>query len=745
MFSNLDIKRDYLKLDKYHNHNFAHGITDREVICNHVSEMGKEMDGKFARSVIAAEAACYVFENAAIDVNPIDPFGVYIAGNVTDRSVYPYRTLDALSRMWEPELYEKYPEPGLELKKLRSEMTSSGALWCYPDFAHSKPNWIDIHTLGLSGMVERVKQYREKKIAGQGEYKQEHKDFYEPIIRTYEGLMMLIGRFHDLAVERDDGGDVTKNMIIALEQIQYAPPRNLYEVLLLTYIYHIIQEHVVGVQTRTLGVSDKLWRPYYEKDLEDGLYTRDEIKELFKYFYYSFEYQGHPHGQPLHLGGTNKDGTTIVNDLTYLLLEAYEEVNIISPKIQIAIAPNTPDKLILKACDMIRNGHTSIVFCNEEIGREACRIFTDNEDDLYNLSLSGCYNFSLLENVQAESVGTTYVKGIELAMNEGKDPTTGYAIGVPCKKAEDIASFDEFMDIYFKQTYKLIDSMMRISDFFDIHMDEILPCCMFNANHVHTLEAARDVYKDGSKYHNTVITISCLASCADSLYAIKKYVYDRKELTLAQFRDILKANWQGHEALRLKIAKDTEKYGNNLYGPDAIAKLVMDNVAIYIGSKKTPFGVPYGADGEGIDHGITLGKKTGATPDGRFASAQLSKNLMPVFGCDTRGVTAFIESVTKIDATKWPNGAPIDYMLHPSAVQGEEGLMIMLALVRTTFKKGGSAIQGNITNAKILKAAQKDPDKYKGLQVRLCGWSQYFNRLKKDEQDMMILQAESVK
>ncbi|MBR5309379.1 MAG: hypothetical protein IKU43_11455 [Clostridia bacterium] len=745
MFSNLDIQRDYQKLDKFHNHNFAHGISDREVIINHVTEMCKEMDGKLSHSHIAAETAYYVFENAAIDVIPYDPFGLYIAGNVTDRSVYPYRTLDALTRLWEPELYEKYPDPGHEIRAMKAEMTSSGALWCYPDFAHSKPNWVDILALGLLGLQNRVKEYRDKKIAEFGEYKQEHKDFYEPIIRTYDGLMMLVGRYIELAKERDDGSDVMKNMIVALEQIQYKPPRNLYEVLLLTYFYHFIQEHVVGVQTRTLGVSDKLWRPYYEKDLADGLYTRDEIKELFKYFYYCFEYQGHPHGQPLHMGGTNKDGTTVINDLSYLLLEAYEEVNIISPKIQLAIAPNTPDEFILKACRMIRDGHTSIVFCNEEVGRDACRIFTDNEDDLYNLSLSGCYNFSLLENVQAESVGTSYVKGIELALNGGCDPTTGKAIGVPCKSAEEIASFDEFVEIYFKQTYHLIDCLMKVSDFYDVHMDEILPCCMFNANHAYTLEVAKDVYKNGSKYHNTVITISCLASCADSLYAIKKYVFDRKELKLSEMRDILRSNWEGHEALRLRIAKDTEKYGNNLDAPDSLAKLVMDRVADYIASKNTPFGSPYGADGEGITHGIVLGKKTGATPDGRLAGTQLSKNLMPVFGCDTRGVTAFIESVTKIDARKWPNGAPIDYMLHPSAVQGDEGLNVMLALVRTTFKKGGSAIQGNITNAKILKAAQKEPDKYKGLQVRLCGWSQYFNRLKKDEQDMMILQAESVK
>ena len=743
MFTNLDVMRDVDKLDKYHYPNFDDGIADIDEIAEAIKKINSDMEGQ-PHSYIAAEATCFVFEKAAIDVNPIDPFGVYIAGNRTDRSISAFRSLMNLTYIWEPELYDKYPEPGHKIREIKNAMSKSGALWVYPDVDHSKPNWVDIHKLGLSGLLERTKKFRDEKIAEAGEYTEELKAFYEPIIKTYTSLIKLVGRYKALAIKRDDGGNTVKNMIVALDWLQSNPPRNLYEVLLLTEIYHIAQEYVTGVQTRTLGVSDKLWRPYYEKDIADGLYTRDELKELLKYFYYSFEYQGHPHGQPLHIGGTNKDGTCIINDLSYLLLEAYEEIHIISPKIQLAISPKTPDDFILKACRMIRDGHTSIVFCNEDVGREAVKVFTNDEDDLYNLSLSGCYNFSLLENVQCESTGTSYVKGVELALNEGCDPTTGLEIGVKCKPAEEIESFDEFFEIYFQQHYKLLEHMMDISDFYDTHMDELLPCCLFNANHEYTLRAAKDVYKDGSKYHNTVITVSCLASAADSLYAIKKYVFDKKELTLAEMRDILKKNWEGHENLRLRIAKDTEKYGNNLEVPDEIARRVMDSTADFIASHKTPLGVPYGADGEGITHGITLGKKSGASPDGRFAGEQYSKNLQSVFGCDTRGITAYIESVTKIDATKWPNGAPIDFMLHPSAVQGDEGLMVLLALIRTTFKKGGSAIQGNITNAAVLKAAQKDPDKYKGLQVRLCGWSQYFNRLKKDEQDMMVRQAETV-
>ena len=205
-------------------------------------------------------------------------------------------------------------------------------------------------------------------------------------------------------------------------------------------------------------------------------------------------------------------------------------------------------------------------------------------------------------------------------------------------------------------------------------------------------------------------------------------------------RNALCANWVGYEELQRTIASDTEKWGNNIDSVDSIGVDITKRVSEKILSYRTWLGEKFAADGEGIDHGIRFGKNTGATPDGRFAHDQLSKNLQSVFGCDRRGVLAYINSVTKIDAFNWTNGAPIDFVLHPTTVEGEGGLSVMVSLSRT---KGGAAIQGNVYNAEMLKDAQKNPDKYKGLQVRLCGWSQYFNRLSKDEQDMLIRQAET--
>ena len=393
---------------------------------------------------------------------------------------------------------------------------------------------------------------------------------------------------------------------------------------------------------------------------------------------------------------------------------------------------------------MMRDGHTSIVFFYEEVGRDALRHLTDDEEDLNNLALSGCYNFSLLENAQAESAGLRFAKAIELALNNGVDPTTGLRVGPETGMAEEITDFDSFYRIFKTQMNRMIDDAVKIIAFYDTHQQFINPSLLLSANFENCVREAKDFLAGGSKYHNSVVTVSCLASAVDALYAVKKYVFDKKVITLAELRDALAANWNGYESLQFTIANDKEKYGNDIDAIDFIARDVMKQTAEYIMSKKTTTGHIYAADGEGITHGIWFGKRAGATPDGRMAGEQLSKNLQSVFGCDTSGVTAYIKSVTKIDATDYPNGAPIDFALHPTAVSGEDGLDVMVALVRTAFARGGSAVQGNIYDVKTLKAAQAEPEKYKGLQVRLCGWSQYFHKLTRDEQDMLIKQAEVI-
>ena len=723
---------------KYPRYEKNSGLTDFDEIQERLEQMRVAMRGEERGRTIVAMAK-FIFEEAAIEVRECDPFGVNIAGWEPGCERYPWRIMQKVILGWEQEIYET--EEGKRAGELRAALRRSGSGWAYPDNCHSKPNWDDIFALGIRGLLERAEKYRDEWIS-RGEYTDDKRNFYEPVVDIYRAFIKLIHRFADCAEKKAQRSPKMADLAVALRSIASRPPQNLYEVMLLTFVYSLVQEDVMGIQARTLGHIDTLWRPYYERAIADGSMTRDEVKELIKYFFMQYEMEANRNNQPAALGGTDGEGNDLTNELSYLIMEAYGELDIISPKMQIAVAKSTPDEFLKLCCDLIRSGHSSIVFVNEEMGRAGQKFFDADPEDLKMLSLSGCYNFSLKENIQPESVGINFAKGVELVLNSGRDPMTGIELGKKTPELSDLDTFEKFYGAYMAQTFHLLDIAIEISDFYDRNFLNISPAPMLSGNFESSVRDGKDVYFNGSKYHNTVITVSCIGSAVDSLYAVKKYVYEQKRLTLFELRDVLAANWEGHEELRSEITRDSEKYGNNIDKVDTFAAEIMKKTAEYVYSKRTPLGKSYAMDGEGINHGITYGKKCGAYPDGRLAGDQFSKNLMPVFGCDRRGILAYLNSVTKIDAEDYPNGAPIDFILHPSAVEGEDGLCVMLSLIRTIFEKGGSAAQCGIYSAELLRDAQEHPELHRGLQVRLCGWSQYFDKLTRDEQDMLIRQAE---
>ena len=736
----LNFEKDLPYLNRYLTPNYEpdSGLTDFDEIQVRLHELRQSMAGlDRGRTIVALTK--FVFEECAIEVRPCDPFGINVAGWEPGCERYPWRIMMGIIKEWEKDLYQT--EEGKRIQTLLTNITKSGAGWGYPDNCHSKPNWDELLSLGVKGLLERAVRYRDSWIE-KGAYDEEKRTFYEPVISIYEAFIRFLLRFADCARGHREEHPNVLVLEEALRSIATAPPKNLYEVMLLTFIYALTQEYIMGIQARTLGRIDHLWYPYYKQALASGSMTREEVKELIKYFFMQYEMQANRNNQPIALAGTDGAGNDLTNELSYLMMEAYGEMNIVSPKVLIAVAKSTPDDFLALCMRLLREGHSSIVFVNEEVGRRGQRVLLPDEEDTRYLALSGCYNFSMQENIQPESVGLNLVKGIELALNCGTDPLSEIEIGLKTPHPEDIGSFEEFYEIYLTQTMHLIDIGIEISDYFDRNFIRISPAPLLSGNYLSSVRDGKDFYHNGSKYHNTVITVSCLASAVDSLYAVKKFVYDQGVISLPTLCEALSNNWEGYEALRERIARDEEKYGNNLDTVDFYARDLMERIATYVYKKRNPWGERYALDGEGIDHGIRYGQASGATPDGRYARDQFSKNLLPVFGADKRGLLAYLSSVTKINADNYPNGAPIDITLHPSVTEGEEGIGVMVSLLRSTFKKGGSALQCGVYSAELLREAQKNPEAYKGLQVRLCGWSQYFNKLSRDEQEMLIRQIE---
>ena len=223
---------------------------------------------------------------------------------------------------------------------------------------------------------------------------------------------------------------------------------------------------------------------------------------------------------------------------------------------------------------------------------------------------------------------------------------------------------------------------------------------------------------------------------------LKKYVFDRKVISLEEMRKALIQNWNGFEELQRKIIADTEKYGNNLPIPDKIMTTILNHIADRYCGRKLKRGGVLRLGTDSVYHCVVHGEKTSATPDGRNAKTPISKNMCASDGMDRAGITAYIQSVLKIDSASFVDGVPLDFILHPTAVEGEKGLADFASLIKIFLDNGGFCIQGNIVSQAALKDAQLHPEKYSTLQVRVCGWNKYFVKLSKVKQDIFIKQCE---
>ncbi len=261
----------------------------------------------------------------------------------------------------------------------------------------------------------------------------------------------------------------------------------------------------------------------------------------------------------------------------------------------------------------------------------------------------------------------------------------------------------------------------------------------------HALKTRKDGFMNGCPRGNSSAILAVGPGTAvDALLAIKEIVYERKEMSLAELGKVMAANWQGHEPLRLRMLRSKRKWGNNDPEANALGAEVIDCFAAQLNGKPNSRGGIFLASGHCARQFIDLGRRTGATPDGRRKGEEMSKNLSPAMGADTEGATALVATLAASDSTKLPGDYPLDLMLHPSVCAGKKGLEVMKALVQQFHANGGSVIQFTVFSAEELRDAQAHPERYENLQVRVCGWNVRWNDLSKTEQDTYIRRAENI-
>lgn len=639
-----------------------------------------------------------------------------------------------------------------ELKQLAEEKARLYALGLGRadyDFGHTVPDWYDVLGLGIPGLLARLRRNHQEK-ADSGELSADQEIFYQAGEIVYEAVLRYMERLSALcrAAAKDHPAHADRLNFCAddLTSLCQHAPETLHQALQLAYLFHILQEEIECERLRSLGGLDRVYRRFMENDLRNGV-TREQLTEQWQDFFQKFHALTGDHlfGEPMYLGGELPDGSCAVNEFTYLILNAYDELSIANPKFHIRVSDNTPPEFTKAVLDCIRRGNSSFVFVSDR-----CAIpmmikhvgATPGEAREY--VPIGCYEPGILgrEVACTGNGGISLPKMLELTLNNGVDPLTGEKIGLETGNPADFTEFDQLIAALRQQIAHITDRLTGMVCTMEKYYMLLNPSPLFSATMVECVQSGTDAYAGGAKYNNSSFYGYGCATLADSLVTIKKLVYDQKLYTLPQLNEILLSNWENQELLRLRIRKDPDKWGNNRPLPDAICRELCTYYADIVNGRPNGRGGHFKAALFTIDFNYYYGEHLGASADGRRTGDIISRNLGATSAMDKNGVTALIQSVTKLPHGEYPNGSVLDIMLHPSAVSGEEGLNAFYRILESYIELGGFAIHGNVMDPVVLRDAQQHPEKYPNLQVRVCGWNVYFNNLSRAEQDEFIARAE---
>ncbi len=504
------------------------------------------------------------------------------------------------------------------------------------------------------------------------------------------------------------------------------------------------------------GRLDQSLYPIYKKEMEQGTTTKEQVYEVLQSFWVKFN--NHPSPPKvgvtaeesntytdfclINVGGVKEDGSDGVNEMSYILLDVIREMRLLQPSSMIQVSKKNPDKFIRKAVDIIKTGFGQpSVFNTDALVQEMLRAGKDVKD-ARNGGCSGC--------VETGAFGTeAYIltgyfnlpKILELTLNDGFDKRTNMQLGPHTGNPVDFKSCDEFFEAYKKQVRYFMDIKLAGNNIIERVFMKNMPVPFLSILIDDCIARGKDYMCGGARYNSTYIQGVGLGSMTDMLTAIKYQVFDKKNITMQTLLDALAADFKGYEKLQYDLVYNTPKYGNDDDYADEQEVQVFNMYYDAINGHKSPRGADYRVNMLPTTCHVYFGSVTGATPDGRNAWKVLSEGISPVQGADTNGPTAVIRSAAKIDHIK-TGGTLLNQKFTPSLLQTEEGCMNVVHLIRSYFRMDGHHIQFNVVNADTLRDAQKHPENYRDLIVRVAGYSDYFNDLGEDLQNEIINRTE---
>jgi formate C-acetyltransferase len=578
-----------------------------------------------------------------------------------------------------------------------------------------------------------------------------------------DGLIAFAGRHaaqaRELAVRENDPVRRSELERIAeiCTRVPAHAPRDFWEALQAYWFVHL----GVTIELNTWdsfdpGRLDQHLRLFYEKGLADGTLTRERAEELLQCFWIKFNNQPAPPKvgvtaeesatytdfAQINTGGLRPDGADGVNEVTYLILDVVDEMRLLQPSASIQVSKKSPDPFVRRAAQIIRTGFGQPSVFNadlivQELVRQGKSIV-----DARNGGSSGCVEVGAFGKENYNLTGYFNMpKVFEIALNAGLDPRTGKRIGPDTGDPRRFTSFEELLQAYRAQLHYFVDVKVRGNNVIERLYAAYMPAPFLSLLIDDCIVTGRDYHDGGARYNTSYIQGVGLGTLTDAATAVRHHVFDRKTTSMEDLLAALADDFQGNEPLRQLLLQKTPKYGNDDDYADEVMVRLFNLYFEAVDGRSNTKGGEYHINLLPTTVHVYFGSVIGATPDGRRAGRPVSEGISPVQGADRCGPTAVLRSASKMDHVR-TGGTLLNQKFTPQLLATNEGLEKLVQLIRTYFKLDGHHVQFNVVDAATLRAAQENPQEYRGLIVRVAGYSDYFCDLTRSLQDEIILRTE---
>ena len=616
---------------------------------------------------------------------------------------------------------------------------------------HICPNVKEWLELGPAGVIAKA----EKNLVGANASQQE---FYRCVILVMQGVQKFMQRYADLLKEKADSYPKytasMRELAKICQNLQNRPAQSFHEALQSTWFLFVVLHMESNASSFSPGRLDQILYPYYQKDLAEKKMDDDQALEMIECLWLKFNeivylrnknsakyFAGFPIGFNVAVGGQDENGNDASNALSHLLIQAQEDIGLPQPNLSVRLFEHTDQALLTHAVKCVSKGSGMPQFFNDKAIVSPLMDLGISKKDALNYAIVGCVELTTHGNNLGWSDAAMFNmnKVLELTLNQGKCLLTGKQMGPDLGSLSTYASFSDLEAAYQKMMDYFIEKMIPCCEGVEKAHIDCLPTPFLSAVIDDCMDKGMDVTAGGAHYNLSGIQMIQVANLADSLAAIKELVYDKKKVDASHLEKALQNNFVGDEVLRQMLLHRVPKYGNDVAWVDELGAKWALYFREQLRKYKNYRNGPYHTGMYTVSAHVPMGQNVGASADGRFAQDPLADGgLSAVYGRDIQGPTAVLKSVSKMDNSCTTNGGLLNMKFLPDFFKTEAGITKFCNFLRAFVDLEVPHIQFNVVSKENLLDAQKHPDQYRSLTVRVAGYTAYFTELAGDLQNEII-------